>query len=88
MSTDQTSRTRRGHRLFAAAYDRLTRPLEQAWLGERRARLLGDLTGDVLDVGAGTGANLRYLRRAVTAATRQGQPRAHIAIVMAIEIER
>ncbi len=54
----------RGHRLFAAGYDRMTRSLERAWLGERRARLLTDLTGDVLDVGAGTGANLPYLRRA------------------------
>ena len=54
----------RTHRVFAAAYDPMTRSLERAILGERRARLLADLDGQVLDVGAGTGANLPYLRRA------------------------
>ena len=54
----------RTHRVFAAVYDPMTRSLERAWLGERRARLLADLDGQVLDVGAGTGANLPYLRRA------------------------
>jgi ubiquinone/menaquinone biosynthesis C-methylase UbiE len=53
-----------GHPLFAALYDRMTRPLEDAWLGERRARLLSSARGDVLDVGAGTGANLPYFQRA------------------------
>ncbi|MGH3978828.1 MAG: class I SAM-dependent methyltransferase [Pseudonocardiaceae bacterium] len=53
----------RGHPLFAASYDTLTRPLETRLFGERRARLLTDLTGTVLDVGAGTGANLQYFRR-------------------------
>ena len=33
-------------------------------LGEQRARLLAGVTGQVLDVGAGTGANLPYLRQA------------------------
>jgi SAM-dependent methyltransferase len=54
----------REHRFFATVYDPMSRPLEQAALAERRARLLADLTGDVLEVGAGTGANLRYYRRA------------------------
>jgi len=42
----------------------MTRSLERAVLGERRARLLDGLDGQVLDVGAGTGANLPYLRQA------------------------
>ena len=54
----------RQHPVFAAVYDRMTGPLERAVLAERRARLLGDLDGQVLDVGAGTGANLAYLRQA------------------------
>ena len=55
---------KRGHRLFAAVYDWLQRPLERRFLGERRARLLEHLRGEVFDVGAGTGANLRYFERA------------------------
>ena len=54
----------RPHWVFAATYDPVTRPLERAVLGERRARLLAGLTGQVLDVGAGTGANLPYLGHA------------------------
>jgi ubiquinone/menaquinone biosynthesis C-methylase UbiE len=54
----------RQHPVFAALYDRMTGPLERAVMAERRARLLGDLDGQVLDVGAGTGANLVYLRQA------------------------
>ena len=47
--------------LFAALYDRLTRRLEREVLAPRRAQLLADLRGDVLDIGAGTGANLAHL---------------------------
>lgn len=50
--------------LFAAVYDRLTRPLEREVLAPRRAQLLTELTGEVLDVGAGTGANLAHLTNA------------------------
>jgi predicted RNA methylase len=60
----------RQHPIHAAAYDRMTGPLERAVLGERRARLLAPLDGQVLDIGAGTGANLAHYRQAsqVTAA--------------------
>ncbi|MQA62437.1 MAG: methyltransferase domain-containing protein [Actinophytocola sp.] len=54
----------REHRMFAALYDRMTAPVEREVWGPRRERLLGGLTGDVLDVGAGTGANLPYLTAA------------------------
>jgi ubiquinone/menaquinone biosynthesis C-methylase UbiE len=54
----------REHWVFAAVYDRVTSPLEHSVLGERRVRLLAGLGGEVLDVGAGTGANLPYLRQA------------------------
>jgi len=54
----------RTHPVFAAFYDPITRSLERAILAERRARLLAGLDGQVLDVGAGTGANLLYLRHA------------------------
>ncbi|MBJ7609640.1 MAG: methyltransferase domain-containing protein [Candidatus Dormibacteraeota bacterium] len=48
------------HRIFAALYDRVTAPLENAGLAALRTELLGPLRGDVLEVGAGTGANLSH----------------------------
>lgn len=46
--------------LAAAAYDVLTAPLEGSTLGAARRRLLAGAGGRVLEVGAGTGANLRW----------------------------
>jgi ubiquinone/menaquinone biosynthesis C-methylase UbiE len=53
---------RKGHRLFAALYDRLGRSAERRWLGERRAALLSGARGEVLEIGGGTGANLPHYR--------------------------
>ena len=44
--------------LFAAMYDRMLAGVENAGLRERRARLLEAARGRVLEIGAGTGANL------------------------------
>jgi ubiquinone/menaquinone biosynthesis C-methylase UbiE len=52
----------RGHRLFAAVYDRLGRRAEAGWMGDRRRELLAAARGRVLEVGAGTGANLPHYR--------------------------
>jgi predicted RNA methylase len=60
--------------LFATLYDRMTGPLEQAVLGERRADLLADLGGEVLDVGAGTGANLQHFRSASRVVAAEPDP--------------
>ena len=46
--------------LFAAMYDRLLAGVEKAGLHERRARLLEAAQGRILEVGAGTGANLPF----------------------------
>ncbi len=59
------SRThRKGHRLFAALYDRLGAAAERGWMGERRSGLLSGITGKVLEIGGGTGANLSHYRAA------------------------
>lgn len=47
-------------RLFARVYDRVLAPLEEAGLQAWRAQLLGDLSGTVVEIGAGTGANLAH----------------------------
>lgn len=47
-------------RWFAAAYDGLCAPLERTRLGPARGRVLAATSGRVLEVGAGTGANLRW----------------------------
>jgi ubiquinone/menaquinone biosynthesis C-methylase UbiE len=47
-------------RAFAALYDRITASTERRWLGKARRQLLGGLSGRVLEIGAGTGANFRH----------------------------
>lgn len=52
-------------RALAFIYDRFMQKSERACLAAWRAELLADLDGDVLEVGAGTGANLRHYPPAV-----------------------
>ena len=47
-------------------YDVLARAGERKGLAEVRARLLGDLEGEILELGAGTGLNLPHYRRATS----------------------
>jgi ubiquinone/menaquinone biosynthesis C-methylase UbiE len=49
-----------GERFFAWNYDRFVRKTEKASFAPRRAQLLPHLEGEVLEIGAGTGANLSY----------------------------
>jgi len=56
-----TEHDRPSHRLFAALYDPLTRSFENR-IAEHREYLTDGMTGDVLDLGAGTGANFPYMR--------------------------
>lgn len=52
-------------RLFAVAYDPVMGALERGRLGAKRRELLAGLTGDIVEIGAGTGANLRHLPASV-----------------------
>jgi ubiquinone/menaquinone biosynthesis C-methylase UbiE len=54
------------HRFFAAVYDRFLASVERAGLGERRAALLTQARGRTLEIGAGTGHNLRHYPQAVS----------------------
>lgn len=53
-------------RVFAAGYDKVMAGSEKAGLGARRQALLGRVGGRVVEIGAGTGANLRHYGPAVT----------------------
>jgi ubiquinone/menaquinone biosynthesis C-methylase UbiE len=46
--------------LFASIYDRMTAAMEEAGFRERRRQLLAGARGRVLEIGAGTGANLPF----------------------------
>lgn len=46
--------------LRAALYDWLMAPLERAFLGQQRGELVQEARGRVLEIGAGTGANLPF----------------------------
>jgi ubiquinone/menaquinone biosynthesis C-methylase UbiE len=52
--------------LMAAVYDRFTKASEEACLQRWRTELLRDLSGEVLEVGAGTGSTLSLYPKTVT----------------------
>jgi SAM-dependent methyltransferase len=47
-------------RTFPVLYGLVTAPAERGWLGRRRAALLASASGTVVELGAGTGANLPH----------------------------
>jgi ubiquinone/menaquinone biosynthesis C-methylase UbiE len=56
----------RGHRIFAAVYDRMASVGERAGMADIRAELVGEASGRTLEIGAGTGLNLSHYTDAVT----------------------
>jgi ubiquinone/menaquinone biosynthesis C-methylase UbiE len=56
-------------RFFAAVYDNQMRRSEKAGLTEMRKALAGNAAGAVLEIGAGTGANLAHYGTSVTSLT-------------------
>lgn len=81
MPESTESRQSRAERRFAAHYDRMNAAVERRWAGELRDHLVADLTGQVLDLGAGTGAALSHFRAAakVTAAEPSAAMRERLA---------
>jgi len=62
-------------KFFALTYDRQMATTERAGLSALRERLLMGTSGDVLEIGAGTGANLPYYGGAVASLTlTEAQP--------------
>lgn len=55
--------------LFACVYDRMTAAVEAAGMRAHRERLLANASGRVLEIGAGTGANLEFYRDGVETIT-------------------
>lgn len=47
-------------KLFAYLYDTFMGPLEKRWIARVRKKLVSRLEGDVLEIGAGTGANFPF----------------------------
>jgi SAM-dependent methyltransferase len=68
-TTEGGSRMSIWGRIFAAMYDRMMAGAERECLAAHRRELLAGATGDVLEIGAGTGANLPYYGPAVRSLT-------------------
>jgi len=55
--------------IYERSYDVFMAPMELAWFDRWRREMLQGLKGHVLDIGAGTGANLRHYGPGVTSVT-------------------
>ena len=52
----------KGHKWFAAIYDRMAAPEERRFMAAVRAEVAGGARGKVLEIGAGTGLNFAHYR--------------------------
>src|SRR5262245_29355183 len=64
----------KGHRWYAATYDFLTQGTEAKVLRPLRRRVLGVVSGLVLEIGAGTGANIPYYHDGQTVVAIEPDP--------------
>jgi len=64
----------RGHPLFAAVYDLIGKAGEERVLGPLRRWVVGDATGRVLEIGAGTGLSFPFYRRDVQLVATEPDP--------------
>lgn len=65
--TELPAGTMKGHRWFAATYDRMMAGTEKSYLREVREEIVGGAKGTVLEIGAGTGASFPYYAEDVEA---------------------
>ena len=64
----------RGHRWFAACYTRIAEPMNRRRIAPIAHELLGGLTGDVLEIGAGNGATFRHYSNAARVLALEPDP--------------
>lgn len=64
--SEQTERRSVRHPVFARVYQRVSASAERAGAAEHRDRLLADLTGRVVEIGAGNGLNFSHYPGTVT----------------------
>ena len=56
----------RGHPIFAAFFDRMSRSVEKRGLADLRREVVGQASGSVVEIGAGTGMNFSHYPKTVT----------------------
>ena len=66
-------------RMFVACYD-LAMTRYEAYITERKQRLFAGLSGTVLEIGPGTGANLQYLPQGCRWIGIEPNPRMHVPL--------
>jgi ubiquinone/menaquinone biosynthesis C-methylase UbiE len=64
----------KGHKWFAAIYDKMLASGEKKFLGAIREEMLKDVTGTVLEIGAGTGANFPFYRKGAHVVATEPDP--------------
>jgi len=64
----------KGHKWFAAIYDKMLASEEKKFLGAIRAEMLKDVTGNVLEIGAGTGVNFQYYQPGANVTATEPDP--------------
>ena len=64
----------KGHKWFAAIYDRMAASEEKKFMGALRSEMLGEVTGRVLEIGAGTGLNFAHYRNGAEVVATEPDP--------------
>jgi ubiquinone/menaquinone biosynthesis C-methylase UbiE len=64
----------KGHKWFAARYDSMLSYMEKKFLADVRRDLLAGITGEVLEIGAGTGLNFSHYRNGARITATEPDP--------------